>query len=305
MLGWAMTETTSRCGFIAILGAPNVGKSTLLNQFVGLKVSIVSPKVQTTRTRILGICLQGDAQLIFIDTPGIFVPRRRLERAMVAAAWDGAGDADHIILVADVSRGMDLNTGAIIKRLREKGGRGDLILNKIDLVEKSKLLDLATEFSKTGLFEDIFMVSAERGDGVPDVLGHLTTKMQSGPWLFPEDQVSDMPARILAAEVTREKLFLQLHKELPYAATVETESWQEQADGSARIQQIIYVRRESQKAIVLGKKGSRIKSIGADARTDLEEMLGQRVHLFLFVKVREKWDDDPNRYRDLGLDFNV
>ena len=300
-----MTETTSRCGFIAILGAPNVGKSTLLNQFVGLKVSIVSPKVQTTRTRILGICLQGDAQLIFIDTPGIFVPRRRLERAMVAAAWDGAGDADHIILVADVSRGMDLNTGAIIKRLREKGGRGDLILNKIDLVEKSKLLDLATEFSKTGLFEDIFMVSAERGDGVPDVLGHLTTKMQSGPWLFPEDQVSDMPARILAAEVTREKLFLQLHKELPYAATVETESWQEQADGSARIQQIIYVRRESQKAIVLGKKGSRIKSIGADARTDLEEMLGQRVHLFLFVKVREKWDDDPNRYRDLGLDFNV
>ena len=286
-------------------GRPNVGKSTLLNQFVGLKVSIVSPKVQTTRTRILGICLQDDAQLIFIDTPGIFVPRRRLDRAMVAAAWDGAGNADHIILVADVSRGMDLNTRAIIKRLREKGGRGDLILNKIDLVEKSKLLDLATEFSKTGLFEEIFMVSAERGDGVPDVLGHLTTKMQSGPWLFPGDQVSDMPERILAAEVTREKLFLQLHKELPYAATVETESWQEQADGSARIQQIIYVHRESQKAIVLGKKGSRIKSIGADARTDLEEMLGQRVHLFLFVKVREKWDDDPDRYSDLGLDFNV
>ena len=233
-----------------------MGKSTLLNQFIGLKVSIVTPKVQTTRTRILGICLQGDAQLIFIDTPGIFVPRRRLDRAMVAAAWGGAGDADHIILVADVFRGMDLNTRAIIARLREKGGRGDLILNKIDLVDKPKLLALATEFNKTGVFEEIFMVSAERGDGVADILGHLTNKMQSGPWLFPRDQVSDMPERILAAEVTREKLFLQLHKELPYATTVETESWQEQADGSARIEQIIYVHRDSQKAILLGKKGS-------------------------------------------------
>ncbi len=300
-----MTETTSRCGFIAILGAPNVGKSTLLNQLVGLKVSIVTPKVQTTRTRILGICLQGNTQLIFIDTPGIFVPRRRLDRSMVAAAWGGAGDADHIILVADVSRGMDLNTRAIIERLRKKGGRGDLILNKIDLVDKPKLLASAAEFSETGLFGEIFMVSAESGDGVADILGHLATKMQSGPWLFPGDQVSDMPERILAAEVTREKLFLQLHKEIPYAATVETDSWQEQADGSTRIEQIIYVQRDSQKAIVLGKKGSRIKSIGADARMDLEEMLGHRIHLFLFVKVREKWDDDPDRYRDLGLDFNV
>ena len=300
-----MTEPNSRCGFIAILGAPNVGKSTLLNQFVGLKISIVSPKVQTTRARILGICQKGDAQLIFIDTPGIFVPRRRLDRAMVAAAWGGAGDADHIILLVDAARGMDSNTRSIVERLREKRGRADLILNKVDLVDKSKLLSLATEFSETGLFEEIFMVSAERGDGVTDILDHLSTKMKTGPWLFPEDQISDMSERILAAEVTREKLFLQLHKELPYAAAVETESWQEQADGSTRIEQIIYVQRDSQKAIVLGRKGSRIKSIGADARVDLEEMLGHRVHLFLFVKVREKWDDDPDRYRDLGLDFNA
>ena len=300
-----MIDPPTRCGFIAILGAPNAGKSTLLNQFVGLKVSIVSPKVQTTRARILGICQRGDTQLIFIDTPGIFVPRRRLDRAMVAAAWGGAGDADHIILVVDVVRGIDSNTSAIVQRLKEKGGRADLILNKIDLVDKPKLLVLANELNETGLFDKIFMVSAERGDGVTDILDHLTTKMKNGPWLFPKDQVSNMPERILAAEVTREKLFLQLHKELPYAATVETESWREQADGSTRIEQIIYVQQDSQKAIVLGKKGNRIKSIGGDARLDLEEMLGHRVHLFLFVKVREKWDDDPDRYRDLGLDFNA
>ena len=300
-----MIDPPTRCGFIAILGAPNAGKSTLLNQFVGLKVSIVSPKVQTTRARILGICQRGDTQLIFIDTPGIFVPRRRLDRAMVAAAWGGAGDAGHIILVVDVVRGIDSNTSAIVQRLKENGGRADLILNKIDLVDKPKLLVLANELSETGLFDKIFMVSAERGDGVTDILDHLTTKMKNGPWLFPKDQVSNMPERILAAEVTREKLFLQLHKELPYAATVETESWREQADGSTRIEQIIYVQQDSQKAIVLGKKGNRIKSIGGDARLDLEEMLGHRVHLFLFVKVREKWDDDPDRYRDLGLDFNA
>jgi len=297
--------STQRCGFIAILGAPNVGKSTLLNQFVGLKVSIVSPKVQTTRARILGICMQGDAQLVFIDTPGIFIPRRRLDRAMVAAAWGGAGDADHIILVVDVTRGMDANTRSIVERLQEKGGRADLVLNKVDLVDKPKLLAIATEFNETGLFDETFMVSAEKGDGVKDVLAHLASRVAEGPWMFPEDQVSDMPERLLAAEVTREKIYLQLHKELPYAATVETETWEDQEDGSARIEQVIYVQRDSQKAIVLGKKGSRIKSIGADARADLEDMLGHRVHLFLFVKVREKWDDDPDRYRDWGLDFNA
>ena len=297
-------QASQRCGFIAILGAPNVGKSTLLNQFVGLKVSIVSPKVQTTRARILGICMEGYAQLVFIDTPGIFVPRRRLDRAMVAAAWGGAGDADHIILVVDVTCGMDANTRSIVDRLKEKGGRADLILNKVDLVDKTKLLALAAEFNETGLFDEIFMVSAEKGDGLRDVLEHLATRVGEGPWMFPEDQVSGMPERLLAAEMTREKLYLQLHKELPYAATVETETWEDQEDGSARIEQVIYVQRDSQKAIVLGKKGSRIKSIGADARADLEERLGHRVHLFLFVKVRDKWDDDPERYRDWGLDFN-
>lgn len=295
----------TRCGFIAILGAPNVGKSTLLNRLVGAKVSIVSPKVQTTRTRVLGIVLRGAAQIIFIDTPGIFTPRRRLDRAMVGAAWGGASDADAVLLLIDAVRGIDNDSRAIIDRLKTSGRRALIALNKIDLVAKPKLLDLAAMLDAEGIFDSIYMISAVTGDGVEELLNELAERVVPGPWMFPEDQVSDMPMRLLAAEITREKLFLQLHQELPYAATVETETWDERKDGSAAIEQVIYVRRESQRAIVLGHKGARIKSIGAAARLELEDMLEKRVHLFLFVKVREKWEDDPERYRDWGLDFNA
>ncbi len=300
-----MADPAQHCGFVAIIGAPNVGKSTLLNRFVGSKVSIVSPKVQTTRTRVLGICIEAGAQLVFIDTPGIFRPRRRLDRAMVAAAWGGAGDADVLLVLVDAARGIDDDTRAILDRLKEQQKRGILVLNKVDLVAKPKLLELAAALDAEGIFDDTFMVSAETGDGTADLLAFLAGKMPEGPWMFPEDQMSDMPLRLLAAEITREKLFLQLHKELPYAATVETENWEEDEDGSARIEQVIYVERDSQKGIVLGKGGRQIKSIGAAAREELEELLERRVHLFLFVKVREKWSDDPARYRDWGLDFNA
>ncbi len=295
----------TRCGFIAILGAPNVGKSTLLIRLVGAKVSIVSPKVQTTRTRVLGIVLRGAAQIIFIDTPGIFTPRRRLDRAMVGAAWGGASDADAVLLLIDAVRGIDNDSRAIIDRLKTSGRRALIALNKIDLVAKPKLLDLAAMLDSEGIFDAIYMISAITGDGVEELLSELAERVAPGPWMFPEDQVSDMPMRLLAAEITREKLFLQLHQELPYAATVETETWDERKDGSAAIEQVIYVRRESQRAIVLGHKGARIKSIGAAARLELADMLEKRVHLFLFVKVREKWEDDPERYRDWGLDFNA
>ena len=298
-----MTDT--RAGFIAILGAPNVGKSTLLNKLVGTKVSIVSPKVQTTRSRVLGICIEGNAQVIFIDTPGIFKPRRRLDRAMVAAAWGGGADADDVLLLVDASRGIDANTADIIKKLKKSARPVILALNKVDLVKKPVLLALAEEANKAGIFSDIFMISAETGDGVADLMAFLAARVPDGPWLFPEDQISDMPGRLTAAEITREKLYLQLHQELPYAAAVETESWKDQDDGSVRIEQVIYVERASQKAIVLGKKGSRIKSLGEAARKELEEIFERRVHLFLFVKVRGKWGEDPERYRDLGLDFNA
>ncbi len=301
-----MNESQTRCGFVAILGAPNVGKSTLLNRIVGTKVSIVSPKVQTTRTRVLGIALEGDTQLIFIDTPGIFQPKRRLDRAMVAAAWGGAGDADHVILLVDAQRGLNPDTQAIIDRLKEQEGRKvDLVINKIDLIDKQKLLALTQKLSEQGVFDETFMVSATQGDGVKDLVAYLTAKMPAGPWLFPEDQISDMPMRLLAAEITREKLYLKLHQELPYATTVETETWEEKDDGSVRIEQTIYVERESQRSIVLGKGGKMIKSIGAESRHDLGDMLDTKVHLFLFVKVREKWGDDPGRYNAWGLDFNA
>ena len=301
------TETgasETKAGFVAIVGAPNVGKSTLLNRLVGSKVSIVSPKVQTTRSRVLGICIENQAQVIFIDTPGIFEPKRRLDRAMVAAAWGGAGDGDKVLLLVDATRGIDKNTRAIIKRLKKSGQKILLAINKIDLVKKPKLLDLTAELNDSGVFSDIFMISAEKGDGVSDLMAFLCDRMAKGPWLFPEDQISDMPDRLTAAEITREKLYLQLHQELPYAAAVETETWQEKDDGSVRIEQVIYVERSSQKAIVLGKRGSRIKTLGQAAREELEDIFERRVHLFLFVKVREKWGDDPERYRDLGLDFN-
>ena len=304
-----MSEAGRACGFVALIGAPNAGKSTLLNRFVGAKVSIVSPKVQTTRTRVLGICIEGDTQIVFIDTPGIFRPRRRLDRAMVAAAWGGAGEADHICLLVDATRfrdgEADPDTRRIVGRLKETGGRAVLAINKVDAVSKPALLEMAAVLDGEGVFSEAFMVSAEKGDGTGDLLSHLTSLMAPGPWLFPEDQISDMPRRLLAAEITREKLYLQLHQELPYAATVETDSWEEQEDGSARIEQTIYVERDSQKAIVLGKGGARIKQLGRAAREELQELLEQRIHLFLFVKVRDKWGDDPARYRDWGLDYDA
>ena len=299
------TEAGKRAGFVAIVGAPNVGKSTLLNRLVGAKVSIVSPKVQTTRTRVLGICIEGPAQIIFIDTPGIFQPRRRLDRAMVAAAWSGTADADDVLLLVDASRGLDRNTAAIVKKLKRAERKVILAINKVDLVNKPDLLALAAELNETGAFTDTFMISAETGDGVADLMAFLAGRVAAGPWLFPEDQISDMPGRLTAAEITREQLYLQLHKELPYAAAVETESWKDQDDGSLRIEQVVYVERGSQKAIVLGKKGSRVKSIGEAARKELEEIFERRVHLFLFVKVRGNWGDDPERFRDLGLDFDA
>jgi GTP-binding protein Era len=296
----------TRCGFIAILGAPNVGKSTLVNRLVGSKVSIVSPKVQTTRTRVLGIVMADQAQIILIDTPGVFAPRRRLDRAMVAAAWGGAADADRVALLVDAERGLDRDTKAVLERLAtSKNTQADVVINKVDLVSKPNLLTLASELDAMKLFENIFMISAAQGDGVDDLAAHFAASVRPGPWMFPEDQLSDMPERLLAAEITREKLYLQLRKELPYAATVETEAWEEQADGSARLEQTIYVERDSQKAIVLGHKGARIKEIGASSRLELEELLGRRVHLFLFVKVRENWGDDPERYRDWGLDYKA
>lgn len=298
-------EAGKRAGFVAIVGAPNVGKSTLLNRLVGSKVSIVSPKVQTTRTRVLGICIEGPAQIIFIDTPGIFQPRRRLDRAMVAAAWSGTAAADDVLLLVDASRGLDRNTAAIVKKLKRAKRKVILAINKVDLVNKPDLLALAAELNETGAFTDTFMISAETGDGVADLMAFLAGRVAAGPWLFPEDQISDMPDRLTAAEITREQLYLQLHKELPYAAAVETESWKDQDDGSLRIEQVVYVERGSQKAIVLGKKGSRVKSIGEAARKELEEIFERRVHLFLFVKVRGNWGDDPERYRDLGLDFDA
>lgn len=297
--------SNSRCGFYALIGAPNVGKSTLVNRLVGAKVSIVSPKVQTTRTRVLGIALRDQAQIIFIDTPGIFAPKRRLDRAMVASAWGGASDADGVLLLVDAQRGINADTQTILDGLKKQKRQVMLAINKIDLVKKPVLLDLAAKLSESGLFTEIYMISAETGDGVEDLMDDLAGQVPEGPWMFPEDQISDMPSRLLAAEITREQVFMQLHQELPYAVTVETEKWQQNDDGSARVDQVIFVERPGQKAIVLGKKGARIKQIGATARKELEELLGHRVHLFLFVKVREKWGDDPERYRDWGLDFNA
>jgi GTP-binding protein Era len=288
-----------------VLGAPNVGKSTLINQIVGAKVSIVSPKVQTTRTRVLGIHIEGTSQIVFIDTPGIFQPRRRLDRAMVAAAWSGAEDADAVLLLVDAAKGLDANTRAIVERLKSAGRPAILVLNKVDLAKKPALLRFASELNADGAFTDTFMVSALTGDGVGDLVTHLAGRMAEGPWHFPEDQISDMPQRLLAAEITREQLYRQLHEELPYAATVETESWDERRDGSVRIDQVVFVERESQRAIVLGKGGRRIRALGEAARIELEAIFERRVHLFLFVKVRESWGDDPERYRDWGLDFNA
>jgi GTPase len=295
----------TRCGYIALIGAPNAGKSTLLNALVGRKLAIVSPKVQTTRTRLLGIAIEERSQLIFVDTPGIFAPRRRLDRAMVAAAWAGAADADQVVLLVDAKRPAAADTAHIIDQLVASGRRAILALNKIDLVRRDALLGIADRLFRAGCFDHVFMISGLTGDGVADLRRHLAAAVPAGPWLFPEDQLSDAPERWLAAEVTREQVFLQLHDELPYAATVETEAWEERRDGSVKIDQVIYVRRPGQRAIVLGDKGQRIKTIGARARAELERLLARRVHLFLFVKVRENWLDDPERYAAIGLDYDV
>ncbi len=295
--------TVTRCGFVALVGAPNAGKSTLLNQLVGEKVSIVTPKVQTTRTRITAICMAGQTQIVFVDTPGIFTPKRRLEKAMVRAAWSGAHDADLVVLLVDAARGVDGDTVRITDGLKRAGRQAILALNKVDVVKKPKLLALAAALEAEARFTDIFMISALTGDGIDDLKGVLADRLPTGPWHYPADQFADIPERLLAAEITREKLFLRLHQELPYASTVETERWQERPDGSVRIEQVIYVQRNTQKPIVLGKGGRTIKTIGALARADMEQMFDRRVHLFLFVKVRAKWLDDPERYRQMGLDY--
>ncbi|GMV63030.1 MAG: GTPase Era [Parvibaculum sp.] len=293
----------SRCGFVAIIGAPNAGKSTLLNQLVGSKVAIVTHKVQTTRARIRGIAMEGDTQIVFVDTPGIFKPKRRLDRAMVEAAWGGAGDADLIILMVDMESGREEDLTRIVDGLKSQGRKAILVLNKVDACPREKLLKTAAALNETGIFTETFMISALKGDGVADLKKYIAGLMPPGPWHYPEDQAADVPLRSLAAEVTREKLFLRLHDELPYSLTVETESWEQKKDGSIRISQVIFVERDSQKKIALGKGGQTIKTVGQLAREELEEMLGCRVHLFLFVKVRENWSDDRERYREMGLDF--
>jgi len=293
----------TRCGFIALIGAPNAGKSTLINALVGTKVSIVSHKVQTTRALVRGIAIEGPAQLVFIDTPGIFAPRRRLDRAMVTTAWGVAHDADLAGLLIDARRGLDEEIAATLDRLREVRQPKLLILNKIDLVEKPGLLALARAANERVPFETSFMISALNRDGVEDMRRWLAAWVPEGPWHYPPDQVSDAPLRQLAAEITREKLYLRLHQELPYHSTVETEAWKELRDKSVRIEQTIYVERESQRKIVLGKGGRTIKAIGAEARREIAEAIEAPVHLMLFVKVREGWGDDPERYREMGLEF--
>ncbi len=296
-------STATRCGFVALIGAPNVGKSTLVNALVGSKVTIVTPKVQTTRALVRGIAIEGAAQLVLVDTPGIFAPRRRLDRAMVATAWSGAHDADVVCVMVDARRGVDEEAQAILDGTAELRAPKALVLNKIDIVEKPGLLTLAQRANERVAFDVTFMISALDGNGVADLRQWLAARVPPGPWHYPPDQIADAPLRSLAAEITREKLYLRLHQELPYQSTVETDVWKELKDGSVRIEQTIYVERESQRKIVLGKGGQTIKAIGAQARKDLADMLEQPVHLFLFVKVREGWSEDPERYREMGLEF--
>lgn len=295
--------TPTKAGFVALIGAPNAGKSTLINQLVGTKVSIVTHKVQTTRAIVRGIAMHGPAQIVFVDTPGIFKPKRRLDRAMVDTAWGGARDADLIALLIDARKGIDEEVEAILERLAPIKTPKVLILNKIDVTKRDRLLEIAAVANERVSFDQTFMVSALNGDGVTDILDHFSAEVPAGPWLYPEDQPSDLPLRILAAEITREKLFERLHQELPYISTVETEAWTEKKDGSVRVEQTIYVERDSQKSIVLGKRGQTIKAISQASRSELAEIIEAPVHLFLFVKVRSNWADDPERYREMGLEF--
>ena len=302
---------TKRCGFAAIIGAPNAGKSTLINALVGSKVAIVTPKVQTTRMPVRGIAIAGETQIVFVDTPGIFRPKRRLDRAMVNSAWAGAEEADALLLIVDAADLTDnanslgaRDTLAILEGLKQgRAMKKALVLNKIDGMKRTDLLPLVERFHAEGVFEDVFLVSALKGDGVSDVASWVATRMPEGPWLYPEDQAADIPSRLLAAEVTREKIYLRLHDELPYSSAVETEKWEERRDGSVKIDQVIYVQRDGQKAIVLGKGGATIKKIGELAREELETLFGRRVHLFLFVKVREDWAENSEHYKEIGLEF--
>ncbi len=299
-----MTEKS--CGFVALIGEPNAGKSTLLNQMVGAKVSIVTHKVQTTRSRIRGIAIEGDAQLVFVDTPGLFRPRRRLDRAMVAAAWSGASDADVVVLLIEAHRGLTEGAAAIIDGLDahiKSGKKIALALNKIDRVKADSLLKLSSELNARYKFAATFMISAEKGHGVADLRKWLAGEMKPGPWLYPEDQIADVPLRMIASEITREKLTLRLHQELPYQLTVETDSWVERKDGSVRVDQYIYVARDGHKGIILGPKGETIKAVSMAARKEMSEFLGQTVHLFLQIKVRPNWLEEPERYSEMGLNF--
>ena len=298
-------STDTKAGFVALIGEPNAGKSTLLNQMVGAKVSIVTHKVQTTRARIRGIALHNQAQLVFVDTPGLFKPRRRLDRAMVAAAWGGAGDADIVVLMIEAHRGITEGVKAILESLADRVGKAKvaLAINKIDKVKTEALLVLTAEMNERFPFVETFMISAEKGHGTDTLKDWLADQLPAGPWLYPEDQIADLPMRNIAAEITREKLTLRLHQELPYELTVETENWEERKDGSARIDQIIYVARDGHKGIVLGKKGETVKAVSTAARQDLEEFLGRRVHLFVQVKVRKNWLEESERYSEMGLDF--
>ncbi len=296
---------TTRAGFIALIGEPNAGKSTLLNRMVGAKVSIVTHKVQTTRARIRGVAMEGDAQLVFVDTPGLFKPRRRLDRAMVAAAWGGAADADVVVLMVEAHRGITEGVERILEGLEEieQGRTVALAINKIDKVPSEKLLALTSDLNARFPFAETFMISAEKGHGVDDLRKWLASELPEGPWLYPEDQIADLPLRMIAAEMTREKLTLRLHQELPYQLTVETENWEERKDGSAKIDQVIYVMRDGHKGIVLGKRGETIKAVSQAARAELEEFLDRKIHLFLQVKVRPNWLEESERYSEMGLDF--
>jgi len=296
-------QQPQRCGFAALIGPTNAGKSTLLNALIGAKIAIVTHKVQTTRARLRGICIAGQTQIVFVDTPGIFKPKRKLDEAMVEAAWSGAGDADVIVLVIDAKRGIEDDVEGIFTKLNQQSHPCILVLNKIDMLAREKLLELAQRCNEHFGFAATFMVSALNGDGLDDLRSQLALMMPQSPWHYPDDQIADIPVRQMAAEITREKVFLRLHQELPYASTVETARWKKLRDGSIRIEQVIYVERKSQRVIVLGEKGRTIKKIGELARRDIEDSLGIKAHLFLFVKVRDKWTEDPERYFEMGLNF--
>lgn len=295
--------TETRCGFIAIIGAPNAGKSTLLNRFVGSKIAIVTHKVQTTRTRITGIAIEGDTQLVFVDTPGIFAPRRKLDRAMVSAAWRGAQDADLILLMVDALDGITDEVTAIVDGLKKAGRKAVLALNKVDTVKRDTLLAMAKELDKSDVFSGTFMISALDGNGCDDLRASLIEALPKGPWLYPEDQITDVPKKMLAAEITREQIYLRMHQELPYQIAVEAEKWEERKDGSIRIEQVIFVERKTQKGMVIGKGGQSLKKIGEMARAEMEKVFGCKIHLFLFVKVAERWSDTPYHYSEIGLDY--